>query len=118
VARESREDGFGNLGAFLYAHSTTVSIEDRSGFTVYSIYTAAMALTGLLVQIDLEIARLQQARALLASASIAGKRGQAARTVAKPAKKKRNLTPEGRARIAEAVKRRWAKQKAAKKGKA
>jgi hypothetical protein len=33
---------------------------------------------------------------------------------AKPAKKKkRNLSPEGRKRIAEAVKRRWAAQKAA-----
>ena len=79
---------------------------------MYSIYTAAMALTGLLAQIDLEIARLQQARALLASTGITGNRGQTARTVTKPAKKKRNLTPEGRARIAEAVKRRWAKQKA------
>jgi hypothetical protein len=36
-------------------------------------------------------------------------------TLLKPAKKKRNLFPEGRARIAEAVKRRWAKQKAATK---
>jgi hypothetical protein len=34
--------------------------------------------------------------------------------VAKPAKKKkRNLSPEGRKRIAEAVKKRWAAQKAA-----
>jgi hypothetical protein len=74
-----------------------------------------MALTGLLAQIDLEIARLQQARALLAPTEITGKRGQTALKAAKPVKKKRNLTPEGRARIAEAVKRRWAKQKAAKK---
>jgi hypothetical protein len=85
---------------------------------MYSIYTAAMVFKGILAQIDLEIARLQQARALLASTEITGKRGQTARTVAKPTKKKRNLTPEGRARIAEAVKRRWAKQKVAKKGKA
>lgn len=84
---------------------------------MYSIYAAAMALTGVLAQIDLEISRLQQARALLASTGVTGKRGQTARMVAKP-KNKRNLTPEGRARIAEAVKRRWAKQKAAKKGKA
>jgi hypothetical protein len=32
---------------------------------------------------------------------------------AKPAKKKRKLSPEGRKRIAEAVKKRWAAQKAA-----
>jgi hypothetical protein len=31
-------------------------------------------------------------------------------------KKKRNMSPEGRMRIAEAVKRRWAAQKKAKKG--
>jgi nitrogen fixation protein FixH len=40
-----------------------------------------------------------------------------AAVVAKPAKtkkkKKRNLSPEGRKRIAEAVKKRWAAQKAA-----
>ena len=32
---------------------------------------------------------------------------------AKPAKKKRNLSPEGRKRIADAVKKRWAAQKKA-----
>jgi hypothetical protein len=31
---------------------------------------------------------------------------------AKPAKKKRNISPEGRKRITEAVKKRWAAQKA------
>jgi hypothetical protein len=41
----------------------------------------------------------------------------AAFVAAKPAKrrKKRNLTPEGRQRIAEAVKKRWAAQKKAAK---
>jgi hypothetical protein len=34
----------------------------------------------------------------------------------KSATKKRNLFPESRARIAEAVKRRWAKQKLARRG--
>jgi hypothetical protein len=34
---------------------------------------------------------------------------------AKPAKKKRKLSPEGRKRIAEAVKKRWAAQKSAPK---
>lgn len=63
-----------------------------------------MGVSEILIQIDREIAQLKQARALLsASAGTAG--GQAKR-------KKRKLTPEGRKRIAEAVKRRWARQKA------
>ncbi|MGB8258851.1 MAG: hypothetical protein WCE75_00805, partial [Terracidiphilus sp.] len=70
----------------------------------------------ILVQIDREIAQLQQARALLAGgAAPAPKKATAAAAPAakKTAKKKRNLTPEGRKRIAEAVKRRWAEQKKA-----
>jgi hypothetical protein len=35
---------------------------------------------------------------------------------AKPATRKRNLTPEGRKRIADAMKRRWAERRAAAKG--
>jgi len=64
--------------------------------------------------IDAEIARLQRARTLIAGT---GKRGPGrppksveALVAAKP-KKKRNLSPEGRARIAAAVKARWAAQK-------
>jgi hypothetical protein len=72
----------------------------------------------ILVQIDREIAQLQQARALLAggTAAAAAKKAVAIPTTRKPAskgKKKRHLTPEGRKRIAEAVKRRWAEQKKA-----
>jgi len=37
--------------------------------------------------------------------------------VVRKSSKKRNLTPEGRRRIAEAVKRRWAEQKKAAAGK-
>jgi hypothetical protein len=68
----------------------------------------------ILTQIDREIARLQHARALLAGskAAQATKKAAAIPVGAKTAKKKkRNLTPEGRKRIAEAVKRRWAEQK-------
>ncbi len=65
-----------------------------------------MGVSEILIQIDREIAQLKQARALLsASAGNAAGSGQAKR-------KKRKLTPEGRKRIAEAVKRRWARQKA------
>lgn len=87
-----------------------------------------MALKDILAQIDAEIARLQQAKSLLAGTEVsaapaAGRRGRPKKAVAPPtlsipAKKKRNLSPEGRARIAEAVRRRWAAQKAKPKGKA
>jgi len=66
----------------------------------------------ILAQIDREIVQLQQARALLGGkAAAALKKAAAAPAAKKPIKKKRNLTPEGRKRIAEAVKRRWAEQK-------
>lgn len=69
-----------------------------------------MGVSEILAQIDREIAQLQQARALLSGTGAA--RTSKAGATAKPAKKKkRNLTPEGRRRIAEAVKRRWAEQK-------
>jgi hypothetical protein len=70
----------------------------------------------ILAQLDREIAQLQQARALLAGASISKNRKTKAPATRKAAKK-RNLTPEGRKRIAEAVKRRWAEQRKATSGK-
>lgn len=77
-----------------------------------------MGVSEILVQIDREIAQLQQARALLAGgAAAAPKKAKAAKAAKKPFKKKRNLTPEGRKRIAEAVRRRWAEQKKAASGK-
>ncbi len=63
--------------------------------------------------IDKEIAALQSARAILAK-GMSGQNGTSA-SAESGAKKKRRLTPEGRARIAEAVKRRWAKQRKATK---
>jgi hypothetical protein len=68
----------------------------------------------ILAQIDLEIAQLQRARSLLGGGAAKGpKKAAATRAAKKTVKKKRNLTPEGRKRIAEAVKRRWAEQKKA-----
>ncbi|WP_263354290.1 hypothetical protein [Acidicapsa acidisoli] len=79
-----------------------------------------MQLSKILAEIDIEIARLEQARTLLS--------GEASPTVKKTRKtksaalepdstvkrkKKRNLSPEGRKRIAEAVRRRWELQKKA-----
>ena len=83
-----------------------------------------MALSEILASIDNEIAQLQRARALLVGAAAPPAKKKPGRprkviaavlpAVAKPAKKKkRNLSPEGRRRIAEAVKRRWAAQKKA-----
>lgn len=70
-----------------------------------------MPINNIVAQIDAEIANLKRARSLLAAAglSVAAPKAKQGRR-----KKKRNLTPEGRARIAEAVKRRWASQRAAK----
>ncbi len=84
-----------------------------------------MGVSEILLSIDREIALLQQARALLAgSSSIATRKAPgrpkkaAILAQTQPAKvakkKKRNLTPEGRRRIAEAVKRRWEAQRKAK----
>jgi hypothetical protein len=60
--------------------------------------------TEILSLIDAEIAKLEQARALIVGAPAKKKPG---RPVGKE-KKRRNLSPEGRARIAAAVKARWA----------
>lgn len=72
-----------------------------------------MALNEILSQIDREIELLQKARALLAGAATNRKNPKAASS----APKKRRLSPEGRKRIAEAVKRRWAEQRKAAAGK-
>jgi hypothetical protein len=80
----------------------------------------------IVAEIDAKIASLQQARAVLMdldeSAVMAKpRRGRpkgstnAAKAVktAKPAARKRNLSPEGRKRIADAMKRRWAERRKA-----
>ena len=77
-----------------------------------------MQLSKILAEIDLEITRLEQARTLLAGeAGPVVKKSRNSTTA--PAsteatgkrKKKRNLSPEGRKRIAEAVRRRWELQR-------
>ena len=74
-----------------------------------------MGLTGILAEIDQEIARLTKARSLLTDGTAVNRgpgRLKATAAVAKSTKKKRHvISPEGRKRIAEAVKRRWAAQK-------
>ena len=78
-----------------------------------------MDTSDLIASIDEELSRLRQARALLAGEG-AGKRrpGRPAASFEfgknRP-KKRRPLSAEARAKIAAAQKKRWAKQKAAKK---
>jgi hypothetical protein len=75
-----------------------------------------MAIDSILAQIDAEIARLTQARSLLASfgtvavAVIEPKETKAPAKAKK--KKKRVLSPEARKSIADAQRKRWAAQKA------
>ncbi len=83
-----------------------------------------MANKDVLTAIDREIARLQQARNILAVDEEASTRGRKAakpaaapaakKRVGRPAGTKRVLSPEARKRIADAQKKRWAAQKAGK----
>lgn len=68
-----------------------------------------MGIAEILTQIDREIAQLQRARILLNGSN--GHKGK--KTAVGSIVKKRNLTPEGRRRIAEAVRRRWERQRKA-----
>lgn len=80
-----------------------------------------MPFTEILAEIDRDIAQLMQARAVLSGSGLPVEKRKAGRpkknavdVAVKPAKaKKRNISPEGRKRIAEAVKRRWAAQRKA-----
>ncbi len=84
-----------------------------------------MGVSEILASIDREIAQLQKARELLSGAPPAPRKAvgrprkvlaasnEPAKVEPVPAKQKRKLTPEGRKRIAEAVKRRWEKQRKA-----
>lgn len=66
----------------------------------------------IIAAIDEEISRLEKVKELLQAAGTGKLGGSLGRKVASTAVKKRNLSPEARARIAAAQKRRWAKQKA------
>jgi hypothetical protein len=74
-----------------------------------------MAIENILAQIDSEIARLMQARKLLATIGTGAARdGRSAAKAAAKAKprKKRVLSAEARKRIADAQRKRWAAQRA------
>ena len=68
-----------------------------------------MGLSNILATIDAEIARLQQARALLASTAATTAHTPAPKTT----RRKRVMSAEARKRIAEAQRKRWAAQKKA-----
>jgi hypothetical protein len=69
-----------------------------------------MNVTRIVAEIDTEIQRLQQLRTLLVGVGKPG-RGRPKGSTNKPARKKRRLSPEGRKRIAEAMKKRWAERR-------
>lgn len=73
-----------------------------------------MGLQEIIRSIDNEIETLQQARAML-TRSGAKRPGRPAKLGKVVSKKKRNLSPEARAKIAEAQKKRWAAAKKAAK---
>lgn len=77
-----------------------------------------MEVQEIVAELNREIARLQEARALLAGGGAgAVRRGRPAKKsvadAAAPKTRKRRLTPEGRKRISEALKRRWAARRKA-----
>ena len=78
-----------------------------------------MEVKGIIAEIDAQIQKLQQARQLLSGLSTDGAKGpgRPKGSKASGSRKKRKLSPEGRKRIQEAMKRRWAeRRKAAAKG--
>ena len=78
-----------------------------------------MEVSRIIAEIDAQISKLQQARELLAGTGARASKGpgrpkgsknvKAATPAAKP--RKRKLSPEGRKRIADAMKRRWAERR-------
>lgn len=69
-----------------------------------------MEMKGILAEIDGEIRKLEQVRAILSGAD-----GHHENKISSSRQKKRRLSPEARARIAAAQKARWAKIKKASK---
>lgn len=75
-----------------------------------------MEVSRIIAEIDAQISKLQQARALLAGTTVSSSKGPGRPKGSKNAKAvsaspKRKLSPEGRKRIADAMKRRWAERR-------
>jgi hypothetical protein len=69
----------------------------------------------IIAELDAEISRLQQAKALLSGPTTKRAPGRPALAVASATPKKRHMSAEGRAKIAAAQKARWAKARKASK---
>jgi hypothetical protein len=73
----------------------------------------------IIAEIDAQISKLQQARALLAGTTSAARAGRGrpkgskstASAASTTTPRKRKLSPEGRKRIADAMKKRWAERR-------
>ncbi|QHS51564.1 hypothetical protein [Edaphobacter sp. 12200R-103] len=84
-----------------------------------------MQVSRIIAEIDAQIIKLQKARALLAEGlqpeRATGRRGRpkgsANTTKASGGRSKRKMTPEGRKRIADAMKKRWAERRKQNAGK-
>ena len=75
-----------------------------------------MEVSKIISEIDAQIQKLQQARELLSGVATAERRGPgrpkgSKNVTASAGPRQRKLTPEGRKRIAEAMKRRWAERR-------
>ena len=74
-----------------------------------------MEVSRIIAEIDLQISKLQQARDLLSGTTARVSKGPGRPKGSKNAKPaathKRKLSPEGRKRIADAMKRRWAERR-------
>ncbi len=77
-----------------------------------------MEVSRIIAELDAQISKLQQARALLAGATAPAARtgpgrpkGSKNAPAATAAPRKRKLSPEGRKRIADAMKKRWAERR-------
>ena len=80
-----------------------------------------MEVSRIIAEIDAQILKLQQARTLLAGAAQPVRSGRPGRpkgsTKVSAGTRKRKLTPEGRKRIADAMKKRWAERRKQNSGK-
>jgi hypothetical protein len=80
-----------------------------------------MVVNRIIAELDAQISKLQQARALLAGTTVPevrsgrgrpkGSKNAVSVTTAATPRKKRKLSPEGRKRIADAMKKRWAERR-------
>jgi hypothetical protein len=89
---------------------------DAAPLSVHWDQGGLVGVAEILAQIDREIAHLQRARTLLKNGSNGSNGSKLNGAGTLHSGKKRKLTPEGRKRISEAVRRRWARQRKAASG--